>query len=137
MQLLKSLHIIFMVTWFAGLFYLPRLYVYHAMSNDKISNDRFKVMERKLFYGIMTPGGLLTIFFGLWLLYKYDYSGLWLTYKLISVFILVVYHFYCWKFLQLFKNNQNTKSHIFYRVFNEIPVVFLIIIVFLVIYKPL
>jgi putative membrane protein len=137
MQLLKSLHIIFMVTWFAGLFYLPRLYVYHAMSKDKISNDRFKVMERKLFYGIMTPGGLLTIFFGLWLLYKYDYSGLWLTYKLISVFILVVYHFYCWKFLQLFKNNQNTKSHIFYRVFNEIPVVFLIIIVFLVIYKPL
>ena len=137
MLALKSLHIIFMVTWFAGLFYLPRLYVYHAMSTDKISNDRFKIMERKLFYGIMTPGGLLTIFFGLWLLYKYDYTGLWITYKLISVFILVVYHYYCWKFLQLFKNNQNTKSHIFYRVFNEIPVVFLIIIVFLVIYKPL
>ena len=136
MQLLKSLHIIFMVTWFAGLFYLPRLYVYHAMSTDKISDERFKVMERKLFYGIMTPGGLLTIFFGLWLLYKYDYSGLWLTYKLISVFILVVYHFYCWKFLQLFKNNQNTKSHVFYRVFNEVPVIFLILIVFLVVYKP-
>jgi len=83
---MKSLHIIFMVTWFAGLFYLPRLYVYHAETKDKISNDRFKVMERKLFYGIMTPGGILTIFFGLLLIYNYPYQGQWLTYKLILVF---------------------------------------------------
>ena len=133
---MKSLHIIFMVTWFAGLFYLPRLYVYHAETQDKISHERFKIMERKLFYGIMTPGGILTIFFGLLLIINYDYQGAWLTYKLILVGLLVIYHFYCWKYLNLFKNNQNNHSHIFYRIFNEIPVIILIAIVFLVIYKP-
>lgn len=133
---MKSLHIIFMVTWFAGLFYLPRLYVYHAETQDKISHERFKIMERKLFYGIMTPGGILTIFFGLLLIINYDYQGAWLTYKLILVGLLVIYHYYCWKYLNLFKNNQNNHSHIFYRIFNEIPVIILIAIVFLVIYKP-
>lgn len=133
---MKSLHIIFMVTWFAGLFYLPRLYVYHAETQDKISHERFKIMERKLFYGIMTPGGILTIFFGLLLIINYDYQGAWLTYKLILVGLLVIYHVYCWKYLNLFKNNQNNHSHIFYRIFNEIPVIILIAIVFLVIYKP-
>ena len=133
---MKSLHIIFMVTWFAGLFYLPRLYVYHAEAKDKISDERFKVMERKLFYGIMTPGGILTIFFGLLLIINYDYQGVWLTYKLILVALLVIYHFYCWKYLNLFKKNMNNHSHIFYRIFNEIPVIMLIAIVFLVIYKP-
>jgi putative membrane protein len=133
---MKSLHIIFMVTWFAGLFYLPRLYVYHAETKDKIGHERFKIMERKLFYGIMTPGGILTIFFGLLLIINYDYQGAWLTYKLILVGLLVIYHYYCWKYLNLFKNNQNNHSHIFYRIFNEIPVIMLIAIVFLVIYKP-
>lgn len=133
---MKSLHIIFMVTWFAGLFYLPRLYVYHAETKDKIGHERFKIMERKLFYGIMTPGGILTIFFGLLLIINYDYQGAWLTYKLILVGLLVIYHYYCWKYLNLFKNNQNNHSHIFYRIFNEIPVIILIAIVFLVIYKP-
>lgn len=133
---MKSLHIIFMVTWFAGLFYLPRLYVYHAETKDKIGDERFKIMERKLFYGIMTPGGILTIFFGLLLIINYDYQGAWLTYKLILVGLLVIYHYYCWKYLNLFKNNQNNHSHIFYRIFNEIPVIMLIAIVFLVIYKP-
>ncbi len=133
---MKSLHIIFMVTWFAGLFYLPRLYVYHAETQDKISHERFKIMERKLFYGIMTPGGILTIFFGLLLIINYDYQGAWLNYKLILVGLLVIYHYYCWKYLNLFKNNQNNHSHIFYRIFNEIPVIMLIAIVFLVIYKP-
>jgi putative membrane protein len=133
---MKSLHIIFMVTWFAGLFYLPRLYVYHAETQDKIGHERFKIMERKLFYGIMTPGGILTIFFGLLLIINYDYQGAWLTYKLILVGLLVIYHYYCWKYLNLFKNNQNNHSHIFYRIFNEIPVIMLIAIVFLVIYKP-
>lgn len=133
---MKSLHIIFMVTWFAGLFYLPRLYVYHAETKDKVGHERFKIMERKLFYGIMTPGGILTIFFGLLLIINYDYQGAWLTYKLILVGLLVIYHYYCWKYLNLFKNNQNNHSHIFYRIFNEIPVIMLIAIVFLVIYKP-
>ena len=133
---MKSLHIIFMVAWFAGLFYLPRLYVYHAEAKDKISNDRFKVMERKLFYGIMTPGGILTIFFGLLLIYNYPYQGQWLTYKLILVFFLVIYHFYCWKFLNLFKYDKNHLNHVFYRIFNEVPVIILIALVFLVIYKP-
>ena len=125
-----------MVTWFAGLFYLPRLYVYHAEAKDKISNDRFKVMERKLFYGIMTPGGILTIFFGLLLIYNYPYQGQWLTYKLILVFFLIIYHLYCWKFLNLFKYDKNYHSHVFYRIFNEVPVIILIVAVFLVIYKP-
>jgi len=125
-----------MVTWFAGLFYLPRLYVYHAQTKDKISNDRFKVMERKLFYGIMTPGGILTIFFGLLLIYNYPYQGQWLTYKLILVFFLIIYHLYCWKFLNLFKYDKNYHSHVFYRIFNEVPVIILIAAVFLVIYKP-
>ena len=133
---MKSLHIIFMVTWFAGLFYLPRLYVYHAEAKDKISNDRFKVMERKLFYGIMTPGGILTIFFGLLLIYNYPYQGQWLTYKLILVFFLIIYHLYCWKFLNLFKYDKNHLNHVFYRIFNEVPVIILIALVFLVIYKP-
>jgi len=133
---MKSLHIIFMVTWFAGLFYLPRLYVYHAEAKDKISDERFKIMERKLFYGIMTPGGILTIFFGLLLIINYDYQGEWLIYKLILVALLVIYHFYCWKYLNSFKNNMNNHSHVFYRIFNEIPVIMLIAIVFLVIYKP-
>ena len=133
---MKSLHIIFMVTWFAGLFYLPRLYVYHAEAKDRISDERFKIMERKLFYGIMTPGGILTIFFGLLLIINYDYQGEWLIYKLILVALLVIYHFYCWKYLNSFKNNMNNHSHVFYRIFNEIPVIMLIAIVFLVIYKP-
>ena len=82
---IKSLHIIFMVTWFAGLFYLPRLFVYHAMADDKPSIDRFKIMERKLFFGIMTPGGVLTLIFGIWLWLGYGFSGTWLTIKLLLV----------------------------------------------------
>jgi putative membrane protein len=133
---MKSLHIIFMVTWFAGLFYLPRLFVYHAEVKDKISDERFKIMERKLFYGIMTPGGILTIFFGLLLIYNFDYQGTWLHYKLSLVLILIIYHYFCWIFLNQFKNNQNRNSHVFYRIFNEAPVLILIAVVFLVIYKP-
>ena len=90
---IKSFHIIFMVTWFAGLFYLPRLFVYHAMTTDKISHDRFVIMERKLFYGIMTPGAILTIIFGVWLWLDYNYSGLWLNLKLLCVILLIFYHF--------------------------------------------
>ena len=87
----KTLHIIFMVTWFAGLFYLPRLFVYHAMSEDQISHDRFVIMERKLYWGIMTPGAILTILFGV-LLIEYHGLSLWLKAKIFLVFLLVIYH---------------------------------------------
>lgn len=137
---LKALHIIFMVTWFAGLFYLPRLFVYHALSNDKTSIDRFKVMERKLFFGIMTPGGLLTILFGFLTIYSYgwaNYSGTyWLHIKLVCVLLLVIYHIYCGKLLLDFKYDRNKHTHIWYRWFNEIPVIFLIVIIILAVVRP-
>jgi putative membrane protein len=137
---IKSLHVIFMVTWFAGLFYLPRLYVYHAMSDDQISNERFKIMERKLFYGIMTPGGILTVVFGLVLLQGYAWAAygdmLWLHIKLALVVLLIIYHIYCGKLLLDFKHDRNKKSHVFYRWFNEFPVLLLIAIVILVFIRP-
>ena len=126
-----------MVTWFAGLFYLPRLFVYHAMSEDKASIERFKIMERKLFYGIMTPGGVLTILFGLWMWLGYGISGVWMHIKLILVLLLIAYHVYCGKLLLDFKHDRNTRSHVFYRWFNEFPVLLLIAIVILVIVKPI
>ena len=132
----KAWHIIFMVTWFAGMFYLPRLFVYHAMSDDKISNDRFKIMERKLYYGIMTPGGILTIAFGLWLWLGYGISGQWLYTKIAFVTALVFFHIYCGKLLLDFKHDRNQHSHIFYRWFNEAPVIALIAIIILVEVKP-
>ncbi|MBU3737294.1 MAG: TIGR00701 family protein [Methylobacterium sp.] len=131
----KSLHIIFMVTWFAGLFYLPRLFVYHAMSNDPVSLERFKVMERKLFYGIMTPGGILTLVFGIWLWLGYGITGGWLHAKLVLVSVLVVYHIYCGKLLVDFRQDRNVHGHVWYRWFNEFPVVILITVVFLVEFK--
>tara|TARA_B100000959_G_scaffold109638_1_gene115609 strand:+ start:415 stop:840 length:426 start_codon:yes stop_codon:yes gene_type:complete len=136
----KALHLIFMVTWFSGLFYLPRLFVYHAMSDDKISIDRFKVMEKKLFYGIATPGGLLTIIFGFFLLVSNgmtSYSGqLWLSLKMILVAILVLYHIYCFSLLQDFKYDRNKHTHIWYRWFNEVPVLILVGIILLAVIKP-
>ena len=133
---IKSFHIIFMVTWFAGLFYLPRLFVYHAASTDEISNERFKIMERKLFYGIMTPGGIITSGLGLWLWLGFGFSGTWLNTKLILVSILTLYHLYCGKILLDFKHNQNRHTHVFYRWLNEFPVLILIAIVILVEVKP-
>lgn len=133
---IKSLHLIFMVTWFAGLFYLPRLFVYHAQSTDTPSIERFKIMERKLFYGIMTPGAVLTIAFGLWLWLGYGVSGGWLHAKLLLVATLVAYHGWCGKFLNDFKHGRNTKSHIWFRWFNEFPVVILFAAVILAVVKP-
>ena len=133
---LKALHLIFMVTWFAGLFYLPRLYVYHAMSTDEISNERFKVMERKLFFGIMTPGAILTIGFGLWLWLGYGFYGGWLHAKLFLVAVLVVCHIHCGKLLSDFRHDRNKHGHVFYRWLNELPVVLLIAIVLLVELQP-
>lgn len=133
---IKSLHIIFMVTWFAGLFYLPRLFVYHAMSDDASGIERFKVMERKLYYGIMTPGAVLTILFGLWLWLGYGISGGWLHAKLALVIVLIGYHLYCGRLLADFKYDRNRHSHVYYRWFNEIPVLILIVVVILVVVKP-
>ncbi len=133
---LKSLHIISMVAWFAGLFYLPRLFVYHALSDDHISRERFKVMERKLFYAIMTPGAILTLIFGLWLWLSQDFSGLWLSLKLGLVSILVVYHIYCGMLLVDFKHDRNRHGHVFYRWLNEFPILLLVAVVLLVVFKP-
>lgn len=133
---IKAWHIIFMVTWFAGLFYLPRLFVYHAMAEDRTSSERFKIMERKLFFGIMTPGAVLTIVFGLWLWHGYGFSGAWLHAKLTLVAVLIVYHLYCGKLLFAFKHDRNRHSHVFYRWLNELPVLLLVAIVILVVVKP-
>ena len=105
MLLYKTLHIIFMVTWFAGLFYLPRLYVYHAQAEDQISRDRFKIMERKLFWGIMTPGAVLTVLFGV-LLIEYHGMSYWLKMKILLVFVLALYHVWCGVLLEKFKTDS-------------------------------
>ncbi|MBU6459532.1 MAG: protoporphyrinogen oxidase HemJ [Proteobacteria bacterium] len=136
MRWILAFHIIFMVTWFAGLFYLPRLFVYHAMSEDTISHDRFCTMERKLYFGIMAPGMILTILFGLWLMLGYGFHGAWLNIKLSLVAVLVAYHLYCGKLMQDFHSGKNQHSHIFFRWFNEFPVILLIAIVLLAVLKP-
>ncbi len=133
---IKTFHIIFMVTWFAGLFYLPRLFVYHSMATDNISHNRFIIMERKLLYGIMLPSGILTIFFGLWLWLGYEYAGTWLTLKILCVILLILFHLLCFKFFIAFKNIKNNHNHIFFRWFNEVPVILLITIIILVEIKP-
>jgi putative membrane protein len=132
----KALHITFMVTWFAGLFYLPRLFVYHAQAVDPLGNDRFKIMERKLYYGIMTPSAVLTIAFGIWLWRGYGLSGGWLHAKLVLVAVLVGYHLYCGRLIKDFKYDRNRHGHVWYRWFNELPVIILFGVVLLVVLKP-
>lgn len=134
---IKALHIIFMVTWFAGLFYLPRLFVYHSTATDAAGIERFKIMERKLFYGIMTPGAILTLIFGVWLWLGYGFNGTWLHIKLALVIVLIAYHIYCGKLLMDFKHDRNKHSHTFYRWLNEFPVLILIAVVILAVVKPL
>jgi len=135
----KGFHVIFMVTWFAGLFYLPRLFVYHAEARDEISHARFLVMERKLF-GIMTIGAVLTAAFGIWMLSDYAWSAYqasgWLTAKLVLVAALVVYHLYCLRIMRGFRAGTIQHSHVFYRWINEIPALLLIAIVLLAVVKP-
>ncbi len=133
---IKALHLIFMVTWFAGLFYLPRLFVYHTMSTDAPGIERFKLMERKLFYGIMTPGALLTVVFGLWLWLGYGLGGVWLQIKLVLVSILIASHIYCGKLLTDFKHDRNRHGHVFYRWLNEFPMLILVTVVVLAVVKP-
>lgn len=139
MLYVKAFHVIAMVTWFAGLFYLPRLFVYHAMSEDKTSIERFKIMERKLYFGIMTPGAVITIALGLWLL-SYNFIGYmqagWMHAKLGLIFLLILYHIYCGKLWLDFKHDRNKHGHVYYRWINEIPVLFLVGIVILAMVKP-
>jgi putative membrane protein len=136
---LKAFHLIAVVCWFAALFYLPRLFVYHAMSEDAASRERFKVMERKLYRGIMTPSAVMTIVLGLWMLHlnmDYYITIGWIKLKLALVLILVGYHAACGYFLRRFANDNNTHSHTFFRIFNELPVILLIAIILLAVLKP-
>ncbi len=136
---LKSFHIIFVITWFAGLFYLPRLFVYHAMTEaqDTISLERFKVMERKLYFGIMMPSMVITLVLGTWLWLGFGFTGGWLHAKLALVVGLVAYQFYLGKLMVDFRNDKNRHGHVFYRWLNEIPALPLLVgIVLLVVLKP-
>ena len=138
--LLKSLHLIAVISWMAGLLYLPRIFVYHSENENEIVTNVFKTMERKLFYYIMTPAMVLSWLFGLVLIHEIGFGqlvSLWLQLKLILVILLTVYHFYLGSLLNQFKLDQNQKSTKFYRYINEIPTLMLILIVFLVIFKPI
>ncbi len=132
---IKSLHIIFVASWFAGLFYLPRLFVNHAMVEDLATSERLKLMERKL-YRFMTLPGALALLFGFWLWFGYDFAGGWLHAKMTLVLLLVAYHLYCGKLLRDFAADRNRHGHIFYRWFNEIPVLILAASVILAVVKP-
>lgn|SRR5690554_1683633 len=138
---IKAFHVIFMVTWFAGLFYLPRLFVYHAMCEDEPGRERFRTMERKLYRGIMTPAAVVTIASGLWLVFAYAWDAyremLWLHIKLLLVVVLVVYHLYCGRIVKAFREERNRHSHVYYRWMNEMPVLLLIAIVLLAVVKPI
>ncbi|MCB1857557.1 MAG: protoporphyrinogen oxidase HemJ [Gammaproteobacteria bacterium] len=135
----KAFHIFFMTSWFAGIFYLPRLFVYHAMTTDQATNEQLQVMERKL-YRFITPIMWMTLGLGLWMLYDYAWTAFasmgWLHTKLVLVLVLMAYHFYCGKLIKEFANHRNRHSHVWYRWFNELPVFILLPIVVLTIVKP-
>ena len=136
---IKAFHVIAMVCWFAGLFYLPRLYVYHALATDPVSMTQFKIMERKLFWFIMTPAAIATIVLGVWLLsfhWSYYLSAHWLQIKVAAVVLLIFYHLMCGYHLRCFAQDCNRHSHVYFRWFNEIPVILLITIVLLVKVQP-
>ncbi|MEW5792225.1 MAG: protoporphyrinogen oxidase HemJ [Pseudomonadota bacterium] len=136
----KAFHLIAVVTWFAGLFYLPRLFVYHAMSTDAACRDTYKVMERKLWRGITNPSMWVALGLGLWLLFGYAWQAYrsdgWLHAKLALVAVLIAYHFYLGHLVKVFRDDRNTRSHVFYRWINEFPVFILIAVVILVVVKP-
>jgi len=136
----KALHVFFMVAWFAGIFYLPRLFVYHAETQSPDCDATFKVMERRLLY-FVTPFAILTLLFGLLLIFSYGRAWFavssWLHYKLLLVILLYGYHGYCFKLLADFKHGRNRRSARFYRIFNELPVLLLLAIILLAILKPL
>lgn len=131
----KSFHIIFVVSWFAGLFYLPRIFVNHAMATDPVEVERLKLMEHKL-YRFMTQLGLFALAFGFWLWLGYGFGGGWLHAKLALVGVLVAYHLYCGKLVSDFRADRSRRGHVFYRWFNEFPVLLLTAIVILAVVKP-
>ncbi len=136
---LKAFHIIGVVAWFAGLFYLPRLFVYHAGARDALSRERFSVMEEKLYRIIMRPAMLLTVGLGIWMLvlaWSAFSASLWLWLKLIGVVLVLGYHYYCGRLIRDFAAGANRHGERFYRMFNELPTVLLIAIVLLVVIKP-
>ena len=139
--LFKSLHLISVISWMAGLLYLPRIFVYHAQNiSEKKASEIFKIMERKLFFYIMTPAMILSWIFGVILIHSVGFQQLgqsWMILKIIFVTILTLYHFYLGKILTQFKIDENIHSHKFYRIINEIPTLLLILIVFVVVFKPL
>ena len=139
--LFKSLHLISVISWMAGLLYLPRIFVYHSQNNLKpIITEIFKVMEKKLFFYIMTPAMILSWLFGLLLIHEIGFEQLgqkWMILKLIFVVILTLYHSYLGRILGQFKSDQNKHSHKYYRFINEIPTLLLILIIFVVIFKPI
>ncbi len=136
---IKAFHIIAVICWFAAIFYLPRLFVYHADAHDKASKERFKIMERKLYRGIMTPSMIAVLLLGGWLISlnpSYYLSQGWMQVKLALVLFLVIFHFYCGYLLKAFSDDTNRKSHKFFRVLNEVPVFMLVAIVILAVVKP-
>ena len=138
--LFKSLHLIAVISWMAGLLYLPRIFVYHSENPNEIISSVFKTMERKLFYYIMTPAMVLSWLFGLVLIHEIGFeelANLWLKFKLILVILLTAYHFYLGTLLNQFRLDRNNKTSKFYRYINEIPTLLLILIVFIVIFKPI
>ena len=139
--LFKSLHLVAVISWMAGLLYLPRIFVYHAQNSDKLLvSDVFKVMEKKLYFYIMTPAMTLSWIFGLLLIHEIGFGQLgqkWMVLKLVFVILLTFYHFYLGRILGQFKLDINRHSHKFYRYINEIPTLLLILIIFVVIFKPI
>lgn len=137
---IKAFHVIAMVAWFAGLFYCPRLFVYHADAHDTLSDQRFQVMERRLYYGIMWPAAIVTTVLGIWLMAQnwpyYKLAG-WMHLKLLLVAVVWVYHLFCGHYAKRFRQHQNDKTTLYYRVFNEMPTILLIAIVILVVVKPM
>ena len=138
--LFKSLHLIAVISWMAGLLYLPRIFVYHSEAEDKSQKTVFKVMERKLYNYIMMPAMMLSWLFGVLLIHSLSFSvffELWMQIKIISVVILTYYHFTLGKYLSDFAIDNNQKSPKFFRIYNEIPTIILIVVIFIVIFKPL
>ena len=136
---IKAFHIIAVVTWFSGLFYLPRLFVNHTMDSNPILHERFVMMERKLFWAITTPSAVVTVALGSWLLVgNWAYFGVqwWMHVKLSLVFLLLIYQYFCWYFMIQLRQGTCTRSHKFFRMFNEIPTPILIIAVILIVVKP-
>lgn len=138
-EIVKALHLISMVCWFAALFYLPRLFVYHAQAEDQVSRDRFIIMERKLYRGIMTPSMIATLIFGVWMAimhWGHLKSQGWFHAKMLLAVLLIGYHHVCLAHLKRFAKGTNQKSHVYFRWFNEVPVIFLILMIVLAVVRP-